>query len=47
MRKAAVLLSLAAVIIAWWLRREDELRPLPNVDPGLDDWDPRITGWGW
>jgi hypothetical protein len=32
MRKAAVLLSLAAVIIAWWLRREDELRPLPNVD---------------
>jgi hypothetical protein len=36
MRKAAVLLSLAAVIIAWWLRREDELRPLPNFP---DDWD--------
>jgi hypothetical protein len=36
MRKAAVLLSLAAVIIALWRRRSDELRPLPNFP---EDWD--------
>jgi hypothetical protein len=30
--KSCRIALLAAVIIAWWLRREDELRPLPNVD---------------